>query len=133
MTGRLTAEQHYAEGMRALDHERQTSTAESAIHYAMVAAAHFAAATAVQAMAPVAEPPKDVDRCVAHGRAACQNCHLTKPGGLDNDGDCTGCGTYGSTGMHWDTCPNRAYVVLWITDDEAIKAVQALRRPTPEP
>lgn len=67
-------------------------------------------------------------QCVAHGRPACQQCHLTRPGGLDVDGNCSGCETYSESGLHWDTCPNRAYVVLWATDDEPIRAVQALRR-----
>lgn len=61
------------------------------------------------------EPVID-DRCCAHGNVNCELCHLTKPGGLDEQGDCTECGVYGSTGMHWDTCPNRARAVVWSTD-----------------
>lgn len=46
-------------------------------------------------------------RCVAHGNAPCDQCAQTKPGGLDDLGNCTQCSVYASTGHHWDTCPNR--------------------------
>lgn len=43
-------------------------------------------------------------RCSAHGDNACLMC-------ARNPGDCVtdvgSCGMYVSTGMHWDTCPNR--------------------------
>lgn len=81
--------------------------------------------------APLAAPKRaDEDRCVAHGEAACQICHLSKPGGLNDDGDCPECGTYGSTGMHWDTCPNRARGIVWSTDPvlETVGADELVRR-----
>jgi hypothetical protein len=45
--------------------------------------------------------------CSAHGTMACAWCSQTIPGGLDDDGGCTDCGTFGAYGMHWDTCRNR--------------------------
>jgi hypothetical protein len=50
-----------------------------------------------------------VARCVAHGTPACPLCSRTKPGGLDDDGSCRGCGIYGVDGVHWDTCPYRVF------------------------
>lgn len=48
--------------------------------------------------------PEPDQKCVAHGNRVCALCHA-------NPGDCTadlgGCGMWRSTGMHWDTCPNR--------------------------
>lgn len=48
----------------------------------------------------------EVPRCPAHGRAACDRCSLN-PAGCDEHGPAKGCDYYSTTGMHWDTCPNR--------------------------
>ena len=50
--------------------------------------------------------PDPSARCPAHGARYCTAC-------ARNPGDCVGelhvggCGYWGATGMHWDTCPNR--------------------------
>lgn len=66
-----------------------------------------------RALSPVTE---HINRCAAHGRADCQQCHLTRPGGLDEQGRCSHCESYADTGMHWDTCPNRAFEVYYGND-----------------
>lgn len=48
--------------------------------------------------------------CIAHGVTACTACTLNPSTcGPDHTGDQdqVGCGQYGVTGMHYDTCPNR--------------------------
>jgi hypothetical protein len=48
-------------------------------------------------------------RCSAHGQSLCIKC-ARNPSTctLREDGDYSnGCGHYSTTGMHWDTCPNR--------------------------
>lgn len=50
-------------------------------------------------------------KCSAHGDPLCTRC-ARNPSTCapDDDGDerhGSGCGVYSSTGMHWDTCPNR--------------------------
>lgn len=57
-------------------------------------------------------------RCVAHGNERCAQCHLSRPGSLRTDGSCTGCDSFRDTGMHWDTCTNRAFEVYY-GDDSA--------------
>lgn len=47
-------------------------------------------------------PPK----CAAHGIPRCTACSRN-PGNCGNESGDVGCATYGDTGMHWDTCPNR--------------------------
>lgn len=47
-------------------------------------------------------------RCVAHGNVACWHCSLNPAScGVEDGPDDPGCSAYASTGMHWDTCPNR--------------------------
>lgn len=43
--------------------------------------------------------------CAAHGQRLCVLC-ARNPGNCAG-GDGGGCGHWQSTGMHWDTCPNR--------------------------
>lgn len=43
----------------------------------------------------------DQPRCSAHGHAFCDLCSLNGP-------RCDQCFAYEYSGMHWDTCPNRA-------------------------
>lgn len=43
----------------------------------------------------------DLPRCSAHGDAFCGLCSLNGP-------SCDQCLAYQYSGMHWDTCPNRA-------------------------
>jgi len=48
------------------------------------------------------------DRCPAHGAERCPKCSRISTRGLTDDGlSCRGCGYWGATGMHWDTCPHR--------------------------
>lgn len=50
--------------------------------------------------------PHPEDRCAAHGQALCIKC-ARNPGNCANPTGAGGCSTYYTTGMHWDTCPNR--------------------------
>jgi hypothetical protein len=42
--------------------------------------------------------------CSAHGEQQCARCHRNPSDCLTEDG---ACGRWSSSGMHWDTCPNR--------------------------
>jgi len=51
---------------------------------------------------------EEAAKCVAHGKKVCSLCTLNPSTcGSGQAGIQVGCGTYASTGMHWDTCPNR--------------------------
>ena len=43
-------------------------------------------------------------KCSAHGQELCLSCARNPGNCVDDHG---GCGMWSSTGMHWDTCPNR--------------------------
>ncbi len=49
--------------------------------------------------------PDSTAKCSAHGQKLCIDC-ARNPSTCARD-DNSGCGMYSSTGMHWDTCPNR--------------------------
>lgn len=46
-------------------------------------------------------------KCSAHGEPACVHCARSRPGGIDENGQCRECIVYGEHGVHWDTCANR--------------------------
>lgn len=43
-------------------------------------------------------------KCSAHGDNACWRCARNPASCASETGSCS---TYATTGMHWDTCPNR--------------------------
>lgn len=48
--------------------------------------------------------PDPEAKCPAHGQRFCMACCRNPSTCVEDNG---GCGFYSSTGMHWDTCPNR--------------------------
>jgi len=62
-------------------------------------------------------------RCVAHGSPRCADCSRITLAGLTDDGDCRGCGTWGTDGVHWDTCPERIRGRVHATRAEALVAL----------
>jgi hypothetical protein len=73
------------------------------------------------ALREFADPKPPTPRCVAHGNEACPDCSRITGQHLAADGECSGCGSYGDTGMHWDTCPGRVKGTLYATRDEAMR------------
>lgn len=77
--------------------------------------------------------PDHTSRCVAHGINGCAQCHLSKPGSITpvegrKWGTCNGCGRYGDTGTHWDTCPNRAFEIYFGNDSPRLHVEQLRKR-----
>jgi hypothetical protein len=62
--------------------------------------------------------PEPSAKCVAHGRSLCVAC-ARNPGDCANEYGPNSCSVYGSTGMHWDTCPNRVRDESIFTIDRA--------------
>lgn len=69
------------------------------------------------ALRSLLEPPKP--RCVAHGNEECPECSRILARHF-SCGECTECGEYGNTGMHWDTCPGRIRGPVFASRDEAM-------------
>jgi hypothetical protein len=60
-------------------------------------------------------------RCVAHGNEACADCSRIRTIDFDG-GECRHCSTYGTDGMHWDTCPGRIRGPVFANRAEAMGA-----------
>lgn len=69
------------------------------------------------ALRSLLEPPKP--RCVAHGNEECPECSRIQARHFAG-GECTRCGEYGNTGMHWDTCAARIRGPVFASRDEAM-------------
>jgi hypothetical protein len=62
---------------------------------------------------PIGRETPETPCCVAHGRPRCSWCARTDWGRVTVvHGECSGCSTYGDSGMHWDTCPGRVRLAL---------------------
>lgn len=63
-----------------------------------------------------------VPRCVAHGNEECRWCSRIRFDDVEveNGGvQCSHCSTYGTTGMHWDTCRGRIRGIVYANRAEA--------------
>lgn len=62
-------------------------------------------------------------KCIAHGEPVCRLCSLN-PASCDVEASSAGCLTYSTSGMHWDTCPNRVRRVdergRWVLADGTV-------------
>lgn len=59
-------------------------------------------------------------KCSAHGDANCDHCSRITGPYLTVGGGCTDCESYGSTGMHWDTCAGRIRGYIFADRREAM-------------
>jgi hypothetical protein len=60
-------------------------------------------------------------RCVAHGNEACADCSRIRTVDFEG-GECRHCSTYGTDGMHWDTCSARIRGPVFANRAEAMGA-----------